>query len=213
MDLEPEILFEDADLLVLTKPSGWLSEGGKTGQRDLEQWATEEWGREIRCCHRLDRLTSGVILLRKNRRLLRELAALFEKHQIRKSYWALVKGIWPKDIRSISKPIAARDALSMQIDSDHGKPAETRVRVRSCNRTANYSWLDLLLKTGRRHQARLHCADAGYPILGDTVYGGPEASGLFGLHAHNLRFRHPSSGEDLNLTTSAPDSWGKFLPD
>ncbi len=211
MSVSLEILFEDSDLLVLNKPSGWLSEGGRDNQSDIEKWASEQWGRDICCCHRLDRLTSGAILLRKNRRLLSELAELFEHRRIRKSYWALVKGTWPNALTKIEKPIGIEIDGSMRIDPQVGKPSRTGIRIRGRGPKMDYTWLELMLKTGRRHQARLHCADAGHPILGDVQYGGPKRDHFFGLHARNLRFRYPGSGEEINVTTSAPVGWGKYL--
>lgn len=213
------ILFEDADLLALNKPSGWLTEGGGKREPDLEQWAARHCGRTVRCCHRLDRLTSGVVLLRKTARHNAALAELFAAHRVRKLYWAVVDGVWDGRIQKIETQIAPAGPGRFANVAKGGKTALTTVRV--LGRVApgdggrELTWLGLLLKTGRTHQARLHCLHGGCPVWGDPLYGSgtgaADGAGWFGLHARELRLRHPGSGVDLRLEASPPEAWGATL--
>lgn len=206
----PTILHEDDDLLALNKPSGLLTEGGDGREDDLEQIASRLCGKDVRCCHRLDRLTSGVVLLRKTARHNAELAALIEQHHVRKLYWALVEGVWPAGLHRIETLIApVGNGIWANVAAD-GKPAISTFRVLASDSAQNLSWLSVLLKTGRTHQARLHCAHAGCPIIGDPVYGKGGAE-LFGLHARELRFRHPSDGRDLKIIAEPPAAWAPVL--
>ncbi|WP_221032856.1 RluA family pseudouridine synthase [Actomonas aquatica] len=208
-----DILFEDRDLLVVNKPSGLLTEGGGDREPDLEQRASTHCRRPVHACHRLDRLTSGVVLLRKTARLNTALAQLFEGHRLRKTYWALVDGAWDARIQKIETQIAPAGPGRCANVTTGGKTALTTVRVlgRDAGRPAR-TWLSLLLKTGRTHQARLHCLHGGCPVLGDPLYGScPADAPVFGLHARELRFPHPATGEALTLTAEPPASWAPLL--
>lgn len=206
--LEPEVLFEDADLAGVFKPPGMLSEGDGTS---LEAWARRRWDERARCCHRLDKPTSGVILIRKNRRLNRELAELFANHRVRKSYWALTEGVWPAGVTSINSPLSPLPNSPLQHVDASGKPAKTNIRVVGCTTHPPMFWLELILKTGRTHQARVHCASVDCPILGDTDYGASPRTDLFGLHARELKFRHPITRENVCIQADPPDAWGALL--
>lgn len=214
------VLYEDEDLLVLNKPSGLLSEGGADRESDLEQVARAHTGRATWCCHRLDRLTSGVVLLRKTNRFNVALGDLFARHRARKLYWAIVDGAWDARINKVETqlaPLADRPGVWANVTTG-GKPAVSTFRV--LGRTAPNgaaparTWLGVLLKTGRTHQARLHCLHAGCPVIGDPVYGrgsDPAPSGFFGLHARELRFRHPGTGAELSLAAEPPAVWSPVL--
>lgn len=209
MAFDLQILFEDQDLLVLNKPSGMLSEGAKDGQIGLESLVSDEKGQEIRCCHRLDMLTSGVILLRKNKRFTRELGEMFQKHRLKKTYWAITQGIWPKATNRIETKVTHRQGRTF-VDP-HGKTALTTVRVLAHDTTFQRSVIELLLKTGRTHQARVHCANTGHPIIGDPLYGAEAPDSFFGLHSRELKFRHPGSGQIIAATAPTPPGWNPYL--
>lgn len=211
MNSQLDVLYEDEHLLVLHKPSGMLTEGGESREDDLEQTATRMTGKPTWCCHRLDRLTSGVVLLRKSRRYKAELAALFETRQVRKLYWALVEGAWPKNLHRIESEIAPVGKGVWANVTSGGNPAVSTFQVLGQSSDRNLTWLSVLLKTGRTHQARLHCAKAEHPILGDSLYGAKSPAKLFGLHARELRFRHPATGEDLKLIAPPPANWSGTL--
>lgn len=203
----PAILREDADLLGLNKPSGLLTEGGGAREADLEQIATQCCGKPVRCVHRLDRLTSGVVLLRKTARFNAELAALFESHRVRKLYWAIVAGAWPTHITKIETQITATSPGRFTNVTVGGKPAVSTFRVLGHAPDGTQTWLSVILKTGRTHQARLHCAYAKCPIVGDPVYGHGTPSSFFGLHARELRFRHPGTNEEVCIVAPPPRDW------
>ena len=208
----PEILFQDEDLAAVSKPSGMRTEGGHSStDLSLEAWAVSQFGERARCCHRLDRLTSGIILVRKNRRFNSELADIFAKRRIKKSYWALTEGRWPKGVTSIDAPIDQCSKGSLQRICESGRPAKTTVRLRGFDPDNQVSWAELILKTGRTHQARVHCYHIGCPILGDIEYGAAERSDIFGLHARELKFIHPGTNETLILSAEPPDGWTAFI--
>lgn len=206
-----EILFEDEDLIAVNKPSGLLTEGGR-GETDLEQAVSQYAGKGARACHRLDRLTSGVVLLRVSGRWRSELAEIFEGRRIRKEYWALAAGVWDRRIHRIETRIdRAENGAWANVESG-GKVAVTTVQALGQSSEPCVAWLRLLLKTGRTHQARLHCKWAGCPIVGDAAYGGPNlGEGLFGLHARALRLPHPASGRDVEIVASPPSNWSEWL--
>ena len=211
MNPAPEVLFEDESLLVLNKPSGMLTEGGEQREDDLEQVTARYTGKPAFCCHRLDRLTSGVVLMRKNNRYNAELSAIFEQRQVRKLYWAVVEGLWPSGIHKVETQIGpVGNGIWANVTSG-GKQSSSTFQVLGFSQKLNLSWLSVLLKTGRTHQARLHCQHAGCPIVGDPQYGSDSPSEFFGLHARELRLRHPANGEELHLSAPPPASWTATL--
>lgn len=211
MSADSEVLFEDEHLLALNKPSGLLTEGGNEREDDLEQIAARLVGKPVFACHRLDRLTSGVVLLRKSGRYKAELADLFAHHRIRKLYWALVEGAWPADLNKIETQIAPAGAGAWANVDTGGKPAISTFHVLAVSPAQDITWLSVLLKTGRTHQARLHCRHAGHPILGDPLYGSGQPAPCFGLHARELRLRHPATGAELTLVAAPPSTWNSTL--
>ncbi|MFZ9683130.1 MAG: RluA family pseudouridine synthase [Cephaloticoccus sp.] len=210
MSPRPDILFEDADLLAWNKPSGLLTEGGGEREDDLEQVAARHCGQPVRCCHRLDRATSGVVLLRKTAKHNAALAELFASHRVRKLYWAIVEGAWPAGTTKIETQIAEAGRGRYANVASGGQPAVTTFRVLGRAPDHARTWLGVLLKTGRTHQARLHCAHAGCPITGDTHYGRGAAE-FFGLHARELQLRHPGTGEALTLIAPKPGDWPDWV--
>lgn len=203
---------EDTDLIIVNKPSGVLTESSLPEDQTLEGLVSDMIGKEVRCCHRLDKLTSGVVLMRKNRRFTRELAQIIERRQLRKSYWAIVQGIWPKNLGSISASTKRGDSGRMVVSSeDDAKTTKTSIHVLAHEATRNHSWVELLLKTGRTHQARVHCAHVGHPIIGDPLYGSGKQSDFFGLHAREIRFRHPATGNEVKVAAPAPANWSAYL--
>lgn len=211
MKTEPELLFEDNALIVVNKPSGWLAEGGGERERDVEQFVSEKTGRDAHCCHRLDRLTSGIVVLRVGRRCLKELAEQFESGRIRKEYWLLVEGLWEKRRQRVESRIGpVGDGVWANVKSG-GKLAASTFRVLGLDPERGVSWVSGLLKTGRTHQLRLHALKAGCPVLGDPLYGRGRDDALFGLHGRSLRMRHPGTGEGLAFEADPPTEWQQWL--
>ena len=222
-------LYEDGALLVLNKPPGLAVQGGTGTARHVDGMLdalAAEYGERPRLVHRLDRDTSGLLVVAKTRAVAASLTAAFRRHAVRKLYWALALGRPPKAEGVVDTPLSKRATgrgERVQADEDEGRPARTRYRVIA--RAGRIGvWLALLPLTGRTHQLRAHCAQLGTPILGDGKYGGAAARptgaprGLM-LHARELRLPHPDGRSTLRLTAPLPDTveagfaWLGFEPD
>jgi len=204
----PEILFEDEDLLAVLKPKDWLTESGNSGE-SLENWVREAICLNASACHRLDKATSGIVLFRKNRRWLSELNRLFEQKKVRKEYWAIVEGLWPEKLGRVETRIAPLGGGSWANSDSEGKKAVTTFRV--LGKSVSKTWLQVLPKTGRTHQIRLHCRHAECPIVGDERYGDQSSGSWLALHARRLDFRHPGIGDDLRIEANPPSHWNEAL--
>jgi 23S rRNA pseudouridine1911/1915/1917 synthase len=221
-----QILYEDADIVVINKPPGLVvhpAPGHATGTLvnallhhcpDLSGI-----GAELRpgIVHRLDKDTSGTLIVAKNGAAIDHLARQFKNRTVKKDYLALVCGEMPTETGVIQLPIGRHpmDRKRMSTRSRKGREAETGWRV--ARRWHGCSLLELRLKTGRTHQIRVHCAAIGRPIVGDPVYGRrPEANGspemraLLGtarrqmLHAWRLEINHPTTGEPMRFESPLP---------
>ena len=208
-----EILYEDSELIVINKPPGMLVHPTKGVRRgtllnallfhlNLTESGEVKTGKLVRAglVHRLDKNTSGLMVIAKNPRSHRILCRHFQRRLVEKKYSAVVEGIISEDSGTIVAPIG-RDAEERvwQI-SPEGKHAESRFRV--IKRTADTTHLELEPVTGRTNQLRLHCAHIGHPILGDDKYGGREFPRLC-LHACKLVFWHPNGNERLEFESAS----------
>lgn len=212
MPAAPSILYEDDIVLALNKPSGLLTEGGAHREDDLEQQAQRYTGQQTYCCHRLDRLTSGVILFRKTEHYKAQLGELFASRQIRKTYWGLVDGLWPAAQTRIETQIAPTEHRGVFTNATTGgKTAVSRFQILGTSVDQSFTWLSILLETGRTHQARLHCLHGNCPIIGDSLYHPTSPTDYFGLHARELTFPHPKTGKPITITAPPPDSWNAPL--
>ena len=206
------ILYEDADLVAIDKPAGMVVHAGAgihTGtlvNALLHHFASlSKVGGELRpgIVHRLDRYTSGVLLVAKTDPSHRALAAQFAGREIEKVYLALVHGAVRAEEGRIEKPIARDPVRRVRMTArlEHGRAASTRYRV--LRRWPAFTLLELRIGTGRTHQIRVHLASIGHPVAGDRLYGAPaRTEGMppldrYFLHAHRIRFHLPSSGEEI----------------
>jgi 23S rRNA pseudouridine1911/1915/1917 synthase len=216
------VLYEDEHLIVLDKATGTVVHPVGRHVNDtlinvLHLRAREACGRlgaPPRIVHRLDRETSGVIVLAKEDHVRRSLGADFEARRVEKTYWAVVAGQPHPPEGQVAAPIGPdpRSAirLKMAVRPD-GKEAVTAYAT--VDAAGPWTLLELRPRTGRQHQLRVHCAALGAPILGDHLYGGPPSpSGRLLLHAARLRFRHPVTLEELDLRASAPPEFQGILP-
>ncbi|TNH01751.1 23S rRNA pseudouridine(955/2504/2580) synthase RluC [Testudinibacter sp. TR-2022] len=221
--LEQQILFEDDVLLVLNKPSGMAVHGGSglsfgviEALRSLRPEA-----RFLELVHRLDRDTSGILLVAKKRSALRHLHQQLRDKTIQKEYLALVRGQWQSHCKVINAPLNKNELASGERIvrvSEQGKPSETRFSIEE-----RYAEQATLLKampvTGRTHQIRVHTQYAGHPIAMDSKYGDQDfdqqmqqlgLNRLF-LHAYAIRFEHPKSGETLRLSAELDAEMKRIL--
>ena len=214
------VLFEDDALLAIDKPAGVAVHGGSgVSFGVIEQLrAARPESRFLELVHRLDRETSGVLLLAKKRSALTALQDQFRQRDTGKIYAALVFGSWPEKLKVIDQALhktldAAGERHVRVVSPAHedGRRAITLVQV--AQRFADATLLRVTLKTGRTHQIRVHLAHAGHPIVGDPKYGDFARNKAFArtqgvarmfLHAAELSFDHPASGERLTLRAPLP---------
>ncbi|GAB0113021.1 RluA family pseudouridine synthase [Acidisoma sp. C75] len=212
-DLERMVLYRDEWLIVLDKPPGLPTQGGPGITRHLDgmldglRFGSEERPRLV---HRLDRDTSGVLLLARSPGNAAKLAAAFRTRSVRKTYWAVVLGL-PVPLEGLIDQAltrrdglgGARSAIAHPADPDAQRAITEYETLDHAGR--KFSWLGLYPHTGRTHQLRVHCAAMGHPILGDTAYGGDIEMEVLRpqlhLHARALTLPHPAGG---TLTVAAP---------
>ncbi len=204
----PEPRFVDERLVVFDKPSGLLSVPGIGPEKAdcLVARAQIRWP-GCRIVHRLDRDTSGLIVLARDAEAHRFLSIEFQERRVGKRYVAVVAGGPAADAGEIDLPIRKdlEDPPRQRICHEHGRPALTRWRVRE--RAADRTRLELRPHTGRSHQLRLHLKVIGHPILGDDLYAPPEVRAMAPrllLHAEGLEFTHPEGGRRMSLEVPAP---------
>jgi 23S rRNA pseudouridine1911/1915/1917 synthase len=220
-DLPLEILYQDDDVIAINKPAGMVVHAG-AGRHSgtLVNALVHRFGKlssvggDLRpgIVHRLDRLTSGVILVAKTDTAHRHLAAQFSDRNVEKIYLALVHGHMKMDQGQITKPIA-RDPIRrirMTAKSATGRQAITEYTV--LRRFEGYSYMEVKIGTGRTHQIRVHLASIGHPVAGDNLYGAPPAAlARFFLHAHRITFTSPTTGEKISVTAPLPPELEEFL--
>lgn len=226
----PPVLYEDEHVLAVDKPAGLAAHGGSGIDFGLIERVRAARPNQpfLELAHRLDRETSGILLLGKSRRALVGLHEQLREGQVDKRYLALVKGDWVNDRQHVKAPLAkylTREGERRVAVDDEGMPSHTIfTRV---ERFGAFSLLEAELKTGRTHQIRVHLAHLDYPIAGDDKYGDfelnkqlarGEAPGARGarlgrmfLHACRTRFTHPVSGEPVDLAAPLPRDCDDFL--
>ena len=235
------ILFEDEHLIAIDKPAGVAVHGGSGVSfgviEQLRQARPTQ--RFLELVHRLDKETSGVLLVARKRASLVALQEQLRQRDpiVAKTYLALVVGAWPEKLKVID--VALHKFLNAEgerrvrvVDADHDSARRSISLVKVVRRFAAFTLLEVTIKTGRTHQIRVHVANAGHPIVGDSKYGDfelnkalarglawngvaadastPRFAGMF-LHAARLRIQHPASGETLELASPLPAECVSFL--
>jgi 23S rRNA pseudouridine955/2504/2580 synthase len=217
VEIQGMVIHRDDHVIVLNKPPGLAVQGGSGTEKHIDgmldglRFGFEQRPRLV---HRLDKDTSGLLLIARTGQAAKRLAESFRDRETEKLYWAIVVGVPPKKEGAINLPLAKRpgafDRELMQVDEENGQKALTHFREidRAGHRAA---LLALWPRTGRTHQLRVHCAAIGCPILGDRKYGGEEAllaavadSRRLHLHARRLSLPHPSGKGELKAEAEPP---------
>ena len=220
--LSPQILFEDAFVMALDKPAGMAVHGGSGVSRGvIEQLRAERPElRFLELAHRLDRETSGVLLLAKKRSALTHLHAQMREGAMDKRYLALASGNWRNPLQRVQLPLhkyVTEDGERRVVVDESGIPAHTVFRL--CESFTDFALLEAELKTGRTHQIRVHLAHLGYPIAGDDKYGDFALNKSLAkrglkrmfLHACRLTFAHPETGASMTLEAPLARELGEFV--
>ena len=214
------VIYEDPSAFVLNKPPGLATQGGTKTNQHLDRLLdglADERGRP-KLVHRLDKDTSGALLVARTARSAGHFAKAFSGRTARKVYWAIIVGVPDAQDGVIDSPLAKQPGTGgekMHVDHEDGLPAKTRWRVidRAGNRAA---WVELQPLTGRTHQLRAHMASIGHPVVGDAKYGGAEAfltggiSRKLHLHARRIRIDAPQSGK-IDVTAELPSHFAESL--
>jgi 23S rRNA pseudouridine1911/1915/1917 synthase len=220
-NLPLDILYEDADVIAVNKPAGMLVHTG-AGRHSgtLVNAVLHRFGRlssvggELRpgIVHRLDRFTSGVILIARNDLAHRHLAEQFAARQVEKIYVALVHGRVKKERGRIDTPIARDPVRRVRMTARlaHGRQAITSYQV--LKRFEKFTLLEVKIGTGRTHQIRVHLASVGHPVVGDKLYGAPAGTlGRYFLHARQITFTSRRSGERITVSAPLPGDLESYL--
>jgi 23S rRNA pseudouridine1911/1915/1917 synthase len=213
------VVFEDDALIVVDKPAGVVvhpakgHESGTLAQALADRAAGGEDPYRAGIVHRLDRDTSGLLVVAKNDAVHRKLKALLQARELSRQYLALVDGIPPAHSGTIDAPIGRdrRDRVLHSIDTD--TPREARTHFELLEPLRHETLLRVSLETGRTHQIRVHMQAIGHPVLGDHAYGGPSRFGLERqfLHAERLAFPHPVTGEEVDVSSPLPEDLATAL--
>jgi 23S rRNA pseudouridine955/2504/2580 synthase len=216
--VESSILYEDADLMVINKPSGIAVHGGSGINWGLIETvrALRPEAKRLELVHRLDRDTSGCIVLAKKASVLKALHQQVREDKLKKLYYALVTGHWPKGKQKIDLPLKKNTLQSgervVRVGSE-GKPSVSYFTLEK-----RFKLCDLMsvrLKTGRTHQIRVHAQSQGHPLIGDDKYGDKEVNKQFkqmgfkrlALHAYCLGFTHPVTEEWMEIEAPLDENW------
>ncbi len=227
-DLPLTVLYEDSDVIVVDKAAGMMVHAG-AGRLDgtLVNALLHRFGKlstvngEFRpgIVHRLDRETSGVLIVARHDQAHQSLASQFQSRTVEKSYLTLVHGPMDRPEATISTPIARdpvrRIRMSTKLQLSNGRNAVTKYKLTEAFK--QFSYLDVRILTGRTHQIRVHLASIGHPVVQDRLYGAPAQTpglpvmGRFFLHAHRLKFNSPTDGSAIEVVSQLPPELTEFL--
>jgi len=232
----PEIIFDDDSIFVINKPSGWITDSSNTttNQPVIQKWVADNFKTEINdfgreagyflrngIVHRLDKETSGILLVAKTKKAFEELQRQFKERLTSKTYIALVHGKVETSEGIINEPVGRlpwrRDRFGVMVG---GREAVTKYKVLSHHtiQSGLYTLLELAPQTGRTHQIRIHLKHLGYPIVADEFYAGRKTarhdrkwcSRLF-LHASSIKFIHPATKQEVEFNSPLPSDLADIL--
>jgi 23S rRNA pseudouridine955/2504/2580 synthase len=215
--LRAAVLYEDPLIIVLNKPAGLAVHGGSESSIGVIEALRLMYphSQHFDLVHRLDKDTSGCLIIAKKRSALRALHEAMREGQIQKQYLALVAGHWPKHLQKVTLPLRKFQLQSGErmvvVDAETGKPCETLFKPLSYHPEA--TWVEATLITGRTHQIRVHCAQSGHPIVGDDKYGKKSINAEFkakgmtrmALHAARLHIHCPAIAMELTVEAPLPE--------
>lgn len=217
---------EDAHLLVVSKPGGLLTNMAEDGEQTLQdqvrkgvKQSTESDAVSPTAVHRLDRFTSGLVIFGRTQRALEALGEMVRENRIEKRYWVLTVGVPPGgQIEAAMERIEGGKRMMQVGTSEHAQAARTEYEVEE--ELGEFALVTARIHTGRTHQLRVHFEHIGHPIAGDNIYGSKRANAELRqkhglqrqfIHARELAFKHPISGEDLKLQAKLPKDLSRVL--
>ncbi len=200
------MIHKTAGLLTVASPT----ERKETAEAFLNSYLGARRGESrVHVVHRLDRDSSGVLVFARNADMRERLQALFAAHAIERVYVAVIHGRLPEPNGTFRSHLTEDRSLHVRSTADEREGKEAITHYRTLASGPRYSMLEVTLETGRRNQIRVHLAEAGHPVVGDTMYGKGRENplGRLGLHARQLGFVHPRTGETLTFAVPMPDAF------
>lgn len=221
-DYPLDIVFEDDDIIIVNKPSGMVVHPGN-GNKDhtlvnalksyTDKLSDINGVERLGIVHRIDKDTSGLIMIAKTNKAHEILGEYFKEHSIKREYIALLCGVFPHDTATIDAPIGRdeKNRLRMTVTPNNSKKAITHLEVLKRYK-AGYTLVKARLETGRTHQIRVHTKYIGYPVYNDPVYSN-KSTGDFGqfLHSYSMEFIHPITKEKMYFKRDVPEYFQDFL--
>jgi len=204
----------DEHIIVINKPAGLpvLPDGWEKDSKYLVKMLEEEY-EKVYIIHRLDKITSGVMVFARDADTHRTLNMQFERHEAQKVYHAIVEGNprWEEKVTRFPLHANVGHKHRTIVDDKNGKPSETRFKI--LKRYRSSAWVEALPMTGRTHQIRVHASALGHPLLGDILYGARETDKIPrpALHAYSLTFTHPISNERVTFQAEHPRDFATTL--
>jgi len=219
------VLYEDNHIIIVNKTSSEIVQGDKTGDKPLseivKEWLKNKYNKpgNVFCgvTHRLDRPVSGIVIFAKTSKALSRLNEMFQKKEIEKIYWAIVKNSPPKQEDSLEHFLIKNEKQNKSYASDSETPNSKKalLHYKIISKSDNYFLLEIDLKTGRHHQIRCQLAKIGCPIKGDLKYGANRSNpdGGISLHARKVRFIHPVSKNLIEVIAPVPEDklWKELI--
>lgn len=221
--MELSILYEDNHLLVVDKPAGLLSQSAEAGDENLvvlaQRFLKERYGKPgnvyVGLVHRLDRMTSGVMVLAKTSKAAERLSRAFREHAVDKRYLAVVAGVPPAAETLVDALVSNEQGSRVAVGHPEARRAELHlVRHTATSSPLPASLIEVELGTGRKHQIRVQLAARGHPLIGDRRYGLREHDGLIArvaLHAWTIALTHPVRGDELSFVAPIPKDFSSLM--
>lgn len=218
--LSLSIVYEDEDILVVDKPADMpvhpsLNNYTNTLANALMHYYSQKGEKfTFRCINRLDRDTTGLVLLAKHGISAGILSLQMQRREIHRTYLALVEGTFSDPYGTIDAPIARKgeSIIEREVNFDTGEHAVTHYEVMQTCPNTDYTLLSIRLETGRTHQIRVHMQHIGHPLIGDTLYPSDcSRIGRQALHSSRLEFKHPITGENMDFTAKLPNDMSRLL--